>query len=34
MGYGTFGAGGENTPACPTVTEINEGVPLTCTMDS
>jgi uncharacterized repeat protein (TIGR01451 family) len=33
IGYGTFGTGGENTPACPSLTEINEGVPLTCSMN-
>ena len=33
IGYGTFGTGGENTPACPSLAEINEGVPLTCSMN-
>jgi uncharacterized repeat protein (TIGR01451 family) len=32
ISYGNFGMGGENTPLCPTIKEINEGVPLTCTM--
>jgi hypothetical protein len=33
IGYGNFGAGGENTPPCPSLAEVNEGVPLTCTLN-